>query len=416
MKSALLTRRQALSTLSAWAAATSAPSAVAALSLPPGQRRVTLPFELIDNRLFVQAKVNGRGPLHFIFDTGGGNILDTEVARSLGLPLQDSFTMPGAGDGTLPAWRTRVDEAQVGALQMQQLPFVVLPLQALRRAIGFARLDGLIGHEVLRRFVVQLDFVKNQITLSEPDQQANTPAGTTALPIEFSGNLPLITGHVDGVPARMVIDSGDRSSLTLFTPFVDDHQLRQAHPRRFAALTGFGVGGPLHAEVTRVQELLLGPLPVRGVTTRMPTGRGGVFASRAAHASVGTGVLKRLDVTFDYSQRRVLLAPNAHHRQPDPVDHSGLWLSQGEGVFVVEHVSANSAASAAGLRTGDQVLAVDGQAASQILLPELRQRWAAAGPGLAITLTIAVTVDAVTAAQTRQRRLKLQDRFASAGS
>ena len=411
-----LTRRHALCVLSALGTASPGPPAAAALSLqtePGGPRSVTLPFDLIDNRLFVQAQVHGLAPLHFIFDTGGGNILDLSVAQRLGLPLREGFSMPGAGQGVLPAWRTHVAQASVGGLRMRDLPFVVLPFQALRQAIGFEHLDGLIGHEVLRRFVVKLDFVRRRITLSEPDQDPGLPPGTTELPIDFTGNLPHVAGWVDGRAGRLAIDSGDRSSLTLFTPFVDDNHLRQAYPRRFAAMTGWGVGGPLPAEVTQVQELLLGPVQVLGVTTRMPTGRGGVFATREVQGSVGTGVLKRLDVTFDYSRRRVLLASNAHKLRPDPVDHSGLWLSQGEGAFVVAHVSANSPASSAGLREGDLVLAVNGRPAADIKLPELRQRWAEHGPGLQVRLQVAGNVSRGGDAPPREHHLVLRDRWAS---
>lgn len=178
-------------------------------------------------------------------------------------------------------------------------------------------------------------------------------------------------------------------------------------------MTGWGVGGPLPAEVTRVQELLLGPVQVRGVTTRMPTGRGGLFATHEVQGSVGTGVLKRLDVTFDYSRRRVLLAPNAHALRPDPVDHSGLWLSQGEGAFVVAHVSANSPASSAGLREGDLVLTVNGRPAADIKLPELRHRWAEHGPGLQVRLHVAGNVSRAGDAPPREHHLVLRDRWAS---
>jgi hypothetical protein len=415
MMSAAPDRRAALQTLAALAASAAAGplnAAGARFELAGGRPQAALPFELIDNRLFVQVVVDGRGPLHFVFDTGGGNILDLELAQALGLPLEGAFAMPGAGAGTLPAWRTQVASAQVGPLRMREMPFVVLPMATLRRAIGFARVDGLIGHEVLRRFGVRLDFVNRVATLSEPDHTPAPPADASALPIEFTGNLPHVAGWIDGRPARIVIDSGDRSSLTLFGPFVDEHRLRQTYPRKFAALTGWGVGGPLHADVTQVKELLLGPVAVRGVTTRMPTGRGGVFASSDVQASIGTGVLKRLDVGFDYSRRRVLLAPNAHHSRPDPVDHSGFWLAQGEGdFFVVEHASADTPAHRAGLRPGDRVLAVDGQAAVPGTLPTLRQHWSERGPGHRLRLSLATGIGTAGRKPARDVVLILGDRF-----
>lgn len=372
--------------------------------------RATLPFELVDNRLFVQAMVNDRGPFRFVFDTGGSHIVDTELALALGLPLRDGFAMPGAGDGTLPAWRTHVARAEVGPVQMRGLPFVAMSLHGLRRHIGFERLDGLIGHEVMRRFVVEADFAASHCRLAEPDAAPEPPQGAAVLPLDFTGTVPVVQGHIDGRAARIAVDSGDRSSLTLFTPFVEAHDLRSVYARRFSALTGWGVGGPLHADVTRVQTLGLGPLSLGGVTARMPTGRGGVFASREVQASVGTGVLRHLHVGFDYGRRRMWLSPIAKPAAPDPVDHSGLWLSRGEGMFVVSHVSVGGPAERANLQAGDRVLAIDGRPTAMLDLPALRQRWAEHGPGLEAVLTV------MTEHGPRERRLVITDRFAEASS
>jgi hypothetical protein len=42
-----------------------------------------LPFELIDNRVFVEVGLNGQGPFHFILDTGAGgfSLADLEAAN-----------------------------------------------------------------------------------------------------------------------------------------------------------------------------------------------------------------------------------------------------------------------------------------------------------------------------------------------
>jgi hypothetical protein len=39
-----------------------------------------LPFELIDNRVFVEVRVNGQGPFHFI-GAGGFSLADLEAAN-----------------------------------------------------------------------------------------------------------------------------------------------------------------------------------------------------------------------------------------------------------------------------------------------------------------------------------------------
>ena len=38
-------------------------------------------------RIVIQAKINGKGPFPFVFDTGSINIISLELATSLGIPV-----------------------------------------------------------------------------------------------------------------------------------------------------------------------------------------------------------------------------------------------------------------------------------------------------------------------------------------
>ena len=57
------------------------------------QLAFTLPFKVIDNRVFVDVRLNGKGPFHFILDTGAEADLSDRAARQLGLKVK------GAGEG-----------------------------------------------------------------------------------------------------------------------------------------------------------------------------------------------------------------------------------------------------------------------------------------------------------------------------
>ena len=52
----------------------------------------TFPFQLINNHIYADVKINGKGPYTFIFDTGGVNLVT-----------------PTAGEGTRPQGRRRMD-------------------------------------------------------------------------------------------------------------------------------------------------------------------------------------------------------------------------------------------------------------------------------------------------------------------
>lgn len=201
--------------------------------------RDALAFTLVDNRIFVAVTVNGRGPYQFIFDSGGSNILDLATARELGLTLEGDNPAEGAGAATQQAWRTRVDDAALGPVRMRSQEFMVLSLDTIRRAIGFRRLDGVVGRELFQRFLIDIDYRASKLGFIDRSLWTPSPSWKNAVPLTFVGSIPAMQGAVDGVAGTFVIDTGDRSSLTLFGPFVERHGLRARHSRKVRAVTGW---------------------------------------------------------------------------------------------------------------------------------------------------------------------------------
>lgn len=362
------------------------PAQTAAIDLADGNS-ARLPFTLIDNRIFVPVTVNGRGPYQFIFDTGGANILDPAVAQDLGLKLDADGEAWGAGASRQQAWRTDVSRADLGGVAIRDHEFRVISLDAIRRAIGFRRLDGLVGRELFERFVVDIDYASQTLTFAEPKTwRAPAALGKPHLLGSYEG-IPTLPAVVDGLKGAFIIDTGDRSSLTLFGPFVDRHNLRTKSRKKVQAVTGWGVGGPIPADVTRSAFAFAGHT-LQGTVTRMPLLKTGGFASAEVAGSIGTGVLKRFRATFDYSRNQLYLTPGANYAAADPADRSGLWLSMDEAGFKVMSVVAASPAAEAGLHVDDVVTAVDGKPAAQIFLVDLRERLKTAQPGTKVRLTV----------------------------
>ena len=345
------TRRTALAALGSLALAPAlargqtAPSPE--ISLSPGVRVATLPFQLVDNRIFVTGRVNGAGPYQIVFDTGGANLLTPETARAAGLSLSSSFSLGGAGEGQQQAWTTSVGAVEAGDVRMRDASFTVISFADMARAIGFT-IDGMFGFEVLQRFVVHIDYERGEITFAEPDAAPTEFFQGAELPITFANTYALIKARAAAFDVMALIDTGDRSSLTFLAPFAADNGLH-ARPH-INAVSGWGVGGAVSSEMSRTRELSVGPFKVNDVTTRVPLVRSGVFATRVSDASIGTGVWKRFHITFDYGRERIFLRPNANFSAPDPMDRSGMWMSQpaqGDWINVMQ-VGADTAAEAAG--------------------------------------------------------------------
>ena len=65
--------------------------------------RVTVPIQLLNNHVYLQVKVNGKGPFLCIFDTGGHSLLTPETAKALAVKAEgDCAGDRGRGGGRRP--------------------------------------------------------------------------------------------------------------------------------------------------------------------------------------------------------------------------------------------------------------------------------------------------------------------------
>jgi hypothetical protein len=190
------------------------------------------------------------------------------------------------------------------------------------------------------------------------------------VPFELERFLPIIRGEVDGTPVRLGLDTGDRSAFTLKSPFVEQYKLRERYAPKVEAVTGFGIGGPIRAQVVRLRSLKFGPFEIKEPVTRFSLQKAGAFAAGDVAGNVGGAILKQFAVTFDYARRRLYFEKNSSYGRRDTYDRAGLWLSGGRDgrSFEVFDVVERGPAAEAGLKVGDRVVAVDGRSVESLRL------------------------------------------------
>jgi hypothetical protein len=353
-------------------------------SIAGGASSVTIPFELMNNHIYVDARVNGR-PLHIILDTGGFNALTPSTAQAMGLEPEGSFQARGTGEKLESFGLTRVQEVQVGGATVRNQVFYVMPFRDLEKVEGVP-LAGLVGFEVFKRFVVRIDYTARQVTLLLPDA-FKAPAGATVVPFTFDEMTPQVEGKLDGIPGRFTIDTGSRSSLSVNGPFAKAHGLSEKPGRKIEALAGWGVGGGGRGLVTRAGLLELGDVRVPAPIASIAFQQRGSSTDTYLAGNVGGGILRRFTVTFDYGRQKIYFEPNASYNQEDVWDRSGLWLNRADEGYRVEDVVADSPAAAAGLKVGDLVLSVNGRKATELPLAEAREILKGA-PGTRVRLQV----------------------------
>jgi len=356
-------------------------------SLKEGKTATTVPFELVNNHIYVAVKLDGKGPFRLLCDTGGANIITPELAAALGLKTEGALQGRGVGEKSEDVGLTKVAALEIGDATLHDQVFAVFPLGPFAAVEGIPQ-SGLIGYEVFKRFVVKVDYEKSLLTLTVPS--AYVPSGVgQVVPFKFNNHVPQVEGEIDGIPGRFDIDTGSRASLSLLAPFAEKHGLKVRYGAALEAVTGWGVGGAARGLVTRAKLLKLGNVEVGRPVMELSLQTKGAFIDPYVAGNVGAGVLKRFNITFDYAHQQLVFERNGNDRLPDTYDRAGMWLNLADGAFEVKDVVAGGPAAAAGLKVGDRILAIDGETPAQLTLPEARLKLRNRPTGTEVRLLIA---------------------------
>jgi predicted aspartyl protease len=369
--------------LAAYARPTAAPGDV---SFDGGAASVTLPFRFLNHHIYIQGMVNGKGPYTFLVDTGGHTLLSPHVVADAGLTAEGSGVGSGVDPNTVTTAYAKVGEIRFGPMAFRDQTAIVIDIYD--PAVEGIAVDGMIGFELFRRTAVRIDYGARTITFADPARASFADAGTE-IPFKFYDHRPQIEGEVAGVSGLFDIDTGSRTEVDVTSPTVARAGLRQKYPHGAIAMTGWGVGGPSRAYVVRLASLSLGGVSVDQPVVGFSSAKAGSFNDPNFVANIGSGLLQRFVVSFDYAHQRLFLKPII----PPPedagrFDRSGLWINAAADGYAVVYVTEGGPAAQAGIVVGDVITALDGKPAAAAGLPDARAMLRARPAGSTVTVDL----------------------------
>jgi len=346
----------------------------------PASHEFNVPFELVTNHIMIPVTINNQR-LSFIFDTGDKYaIVDTVRARALGLQLGSDIQVHGAGEKTIPGNFVKGDRYGVAGLDRFSGPiYLAVPLDDISAALGLP-VDGIVGSDLIRLFVVEIDYQKQRLIFHDRDKF--TYAGTgVKFPITFdSQDHPVVTAQLTAngrqLPAgKYVLDLGANTTMVLNTPFVNEEHLLEGMRVSVAATTR-GTGGLVKGRSGRVDSLRLGNWTLSQPYATFSQDTQGAHATSDVQGSIGTEIMRRFRVFLDYQGKNIILEPTEQLNDPFPFEMSGL-VFQGFGPdykqIKVISVAEQSPGSEAGMKADDVLLAIDGRPASGTTLSKIQK-------------------------------------------
>ena len=340
-----------------------------------------VPVEMEDDHVLVRGTLNGR-EVRFVLDTGASHVLvSPEAAAAAGIETQAKIRFGAFGSGRGSARKGVADSLAVGPAAAEKVPIAIMAIPP-----PFTD-DGLLGLSFLGKFIFRLDYQQQLLSFASP-ASSNLMGGGSIIPLQGEGFFAAVQVEVDGIPAKLILDTGASQALILRSWFVEEQKLRERYPERLSMVTGMGLLGRTHGEIARLQTLKLGDYTLTNLFAEFESTANtwpGDFAG-----FVGAPILRRFNLTFDVAGGRLWIEPNANYsmESPPPASvRSGMVLLPEGTSWIVQDLIANSPAAEAGVRQGDRVLEINGMSVSSLKPADIKRALRAA-PGTRVRLRL----------------------------
>ena len=268
------------------------PAACRLAALPVADLLVRVPFDVVDGRVYVQARANGQGPFRFAVDTGasGTGRLDASLASTLRLPAA-AAVKNSDGVQTRTAGTTHLDALALGGLVRHDVDLITRDYAS--KTAPKARFAGILGRDFFADGLLVIDYPRRTFSFTRSHGLSPKDAGAVTYQRPFR-----VPASIGSLQTEANLDSGANASLVLpaaLYPKVDAVGLAQGPKGRLTNTV-------IDTERTRLK----GPVRIGAIAL---SDVDALVSQRFPEVLVGSRILSRFVLVIDQRSRSIALCP-----------------------------------------------------------------------------------------------------------
>jgi len=315
-------------------------------SLSNDIKKQTVSFKLLNNLIVFPIEVNGR-KLNFILDSGVGKTILFNISNRDSLQLNNVKKIKLKGLGSEDPIDAVLSKGNIFRIKnisskSQNLYLIFDDSFDLSSKLGIT-VHGIIGYEILKDFVVKINYGVKKITFYNSDIYAyKTCRRCEVFDLKFYKNKPFIEVGVklDSLsnkitPVKLLIDSGGSGTMWLFE---NSHLDIKVPKKYFVDFLGEGLSGSIYGKRSIIKGIVIGKFELKYPTVSFPDSLSIVHARqfKGRNGSLGANILKRFVVTFDYKKNKIKLKRTSSFKDPFRYNMSGIELVHNGKLLVRE--------------------------------------------------------------------------------
>ncbi len=380
-----------------------------------GSDDYTMNFKFINNLIIIPMNVNGT-ELNFVLDSGVASVVVFNLTSSDSLEIKhlEIVKLKGLGEGSaISALKSKKNNFRIGSLSAINKDLYIINNDKfnLSAKLGLT-VHGLIGYDLLKNFIVTINYSSKRIIFSDPEKYTYKKCRKCEVfDLDFFKKKPYINGDIsfneesNTIPVKLLIDSGSTDSIWLFE--TTDTVIPE---NSFKDFVGEGLSGSIYGMRNKLKSFSLKSFVLEkpNITYLDTLSTKMARKNEARDGSLGSGILSRFKVIFDYPNSKITLKKNGRFGKAFRYNMSGIELVYGgetlvkelqetkfelssnssgtstdaitfsynykykfKPIYKISYVRNSSPASEIGIKQGDIVLEINGNKAYNFKLEDL---------------------------------------------
>ena len=314
-------------------------------SFEKSTNKIVIPFEFINNLIFIPIKVNGV-ELNFLLDSGVKEtiLFSIDEKKEISFSNIEKIKLRGLGsEESIEGLKSSNNILEANEYKStHHILYIVLDQSFnLSSHVGIP-VNGIIGYLFLKNNLVEINYEKKRITVYRDNfkNRKKIEKKYQKIFVTVENFKPYVNSNIiidaAEIPLKLLIDIGNSDAIWLFE---NPSKLIKIPSKNFVDYLGKGFSGDIEGKRAFVSKFTLNKFEFYNPIIAFPDStsiRNVTFVPNRS-GSLGSEILKRFSIVFDYANQKIFLKKNTNFYSPFSYNKSGIEV-QHNGLQWVQEV------------------------------------------------------------------------------
>ena len=198
-----------------------------------------IPFKYYNDLIIVEVSINGK-TYHFLFDTGAElNVISQSIANDFEYVVITRSEISGTSKSKQTLQIVEIPNIAISNIEFRNTGAIIADLTTLKKFFGCPQIDGIIGNNLLRKAIWQIDYQNETITITDDISKLEVSEKAYAIDMNANkwGNIYLDV-KTNGIKSKFTFDTGYNGKVVTDKQFLNS---LMTHDKELEYVTKTGV-------------------------------------------------------------------------------------------------------------------------------------------------------------------------------